>query len=171
MKSIDVAIVLACVTYVAPSGERLDAASQAAGTPPITRGSAAAAAFAWPAAVETAFKEKYPNATVKAVIKETAAGKIMYEVESVDGGRRRNIDYNPDGTIIRYEEELAPGEVPAAVRAALKVRYPAATVTLWERLYTTADNSANYECHLRGAAVGEAVLTPDGKWISPKGAR
>jgi hypothetical protein len=167
MKSIDV-IIIALVLGVAPSGERLDAASQAAGAPARA---GKPAAFAWPAAVETAFKEKYPKATVKAVIKETAAGKTMFEVESIDAGRRRNIDYNPDGTIIRYEEELAEGEVPAAVRAALKTRYPAATVTLWERLYTTADNSANYECQLRGAAVAEALLTPDGKWVSPKGGR
>ena len=34
---------------------------------------------------------------------------------------------------------------------------------------TAADNSANYECQLSGAAVREVILTPDGKWISPKG--
>ena len=123
----------------------------------------------WPVAVETAFKQRYPKATVKAVIRELSAGKTIYEVESVDGGRRRNIDYNADGTILTYEEELTEGEVPAAVRAAIKTRYPAAVVTLWERLYTAADKNANYECQLSGAAVREVILTPDGKWISPKG--
>lgn len=169
MNTFHAVIVVTLVSGLAAAFEQLNATSPQAAAPAAR--TPAAAPLAWPGAVEAAFRQKYPKATVKAVLKEVAAGKTMYEVESVDSGRRRNIDYNPDGTIIRYEEELAPGEVPAAVRAALKVRYPAATVTLWERLYTTADNSANYECHLRGAAVGEAVLTPDGKWISPKGAR
>jgi len=123
--------------------------------------------FAWPGAVEAAFKQKYPKATVKAVIKETVAGKTVYEVESIDNGRHRNVDYNPDGTIIRYEEELTEEEVPAVVRAAVKTRYPKAAIKLWERLYTSADNSANYECHLTGAGVSEVILTPDGKWVSP----
>jgi hypothetical protein len=141
-------------------------ASQAAARPAQTP--RASQQFAWPAAVETAFKRKYPKATVKAVIKETEAGKTVYEVESIDNQRRRNIDYNPDGTIIRYEEELTEVEVPAVVLAAIKARYPRATITLRERLYTIKDNSANYECELKGAGVKEVILTPDGKWVSPK---
>jgi hypothetical protein len=57
--------------------------------------------------------------------------------------------------------------VPAVVLAASKTRYPKAVITLRERLYTTKDNSANYEFQLRGAAVAEVVLTPDGKWVLP----
>ena len=128
-------------------------------------------AFAWPGAVETAFKQKYPKATVKAVIKETVAGNTVYEVESIDNGRRRNIDYNPDGTIIRYEEELTEAEVPGVVRAAIKTRYPKAAITLRERLHTTKDKSANYEFQLTGAGVSEVILTPDGTWVSPKAGR
>jgi hypothetical protein len=124
--------------------------------------------LAWPGAVEAAFKKKYPKATVQAVIaEETAAGKRVYEVESIENGRRRNIDYNPDGTIIKYEEELTEAEVPAVVLAAIKTRYPKAVITLRERLYTTQDNSANYELQLQGAGVPEVILTPDGKWVLP----
>jgi hypothetical protein len=123
--------------------------------------------LAWPGAVEAAFKKKYPKATVQAVIAETEAGKPVFEVESIENGRHRNIDYNPDGTVIRYEEELREAEVPAVVLAAIKTRYPKAVITLRERLYTTKDNSANYELQLQGAAVPEVVLTPDGKWVLP----
>jgi hypothetical protein len=146
-------------------------ASQASARPATARTPRASRELAWPGAVESAFKQKYPKATVEAVMKETVAGKTVYEVESIDNGRRRNIDYNPDGTIIRYEEELTEAEVPAAVRAAIKTRYPKAAITLWERLYIIKDNSANYECQLRGADVGEVILTPDGKWVSPKAVR
>jgi hypothetical protein len=123
--------------------------------------------LAWPGAVEAAFKKKYPKATVQAVIAETEAGKPVFEVESIENGRHRNIDYNPDGTVIRYEEELREAEVPAVVLAAIKTRYPKAVITLRERLYTTQDNSANYELQLQGAGVPEVILTPDGKWVLP----
>jgi hypothetical protein len=143
-------------------------ASQASTKPATAQTARASQQFAWPAAVETAFKQKYPKATVKAVIKEVEAGKTIYEVESIDAARRRNIDYNADGTIIRYEEELSEADVPAVVHAAIKTRYPKAAIALRERLYTTKDNSANYEFQLTGAGVAEVILTPDGKWISPK---
>jgi hypothetical protein len=145
--------------------------TDAAGVAPAAQAPRPSAAFGWPSSVETAFKQKYPKATVKAVIKETEAGKTVYEVESVDNGRRRNVDYNADGTIIRYEEELTEAEVPSVVRAAVKARYPGAAINVWERLYTTRDNSANYECQLSGAGVAEGILTPDGKWVSPKARR
>lgn len=122
-----------------------------------------------PPAIEAVFKQKWPNAVAKNVSKETEAGKTFYEVESVDAGRRRDINFNPDGTIILYEEELKASEVPAVVLAAVAKRYPKAKITLWERLYTIKDNSANYEFGITGAgSVKEIILTPDGTWVSPK---
>ena len=133
---------------------------------------ASAAKLAWPAAVEAAFKRKYPNATVKAVSKETDAGQTTYEVESVDAGKRRDLVYQPDGTVVDYEEELKASEVPAAVLAAIKTRYPKATITAYWHLFTPKDGSVNYEIDLKGAgSVAEVVLTPEGKWISPKDSR
>jgi len=121
-----------------------------------------------PAAIEAAFKQAYPNAVVKSVSKETEDGKVQYEVESLDGGRRRDINYNPDGTVILYEEALTEADVPAVVVAAIKARYPKATITTRERLYVMKDKSANFELGLKGAPVGEVVLTPEGVWVSPK---
>jgi len=141
-----------------PATQAKPAAPKPAVTPPTRM----------PAAVEAAFKKAYPNATVKNVAKETENGKVQYEVESVDGGRRRDINYNPDGTVILYEEELTEADVPAVVVAAIKARYPKATITTRERLYTMADKSANYEFILKGAGVSEVILTPEGTWVSPK---
>jgi hypothetical protein len=144
------------------------AAKPAAPTAKPAPQAAKAAKLAWPAAVEAAFKKSYPNATVKAVSKEVEGGKTIFEVESIDNGRRRDINYNPDGTVILYEEELKESEVPPAVMAAIKKRYPKATATTFERLFVTKDNSANYEIILKGAPVKDVVLTPDGTWVSPK---
>lgn len=122
-----------------------------------------------PPAIDQAFKTAYPNATIKNVSKETEAGKPVYEVESVDGGRRRDLIYRPDGTVVSFEEELADADVPAAVSQAIKARYPKATVTFRERLVTGA--TVQYEIQLKGAGPGEVTLTPDGKWVSPKAAK
>jgi len=124
------------------------------------------AAAKLPPAIEAAFRKAYPNATIKHVSKETENGKTLWEVESIDGGRARDLNYNADGTVAYYEEALTENEIPTAVTAAIKTRYPKATITRRERLYK--DGAANYEFGLKGAGVSEAILTPDGTWVSPK---
>ena len=122
-----------------------------------------------PAAVNAAFKKAYPNATMKLVTKEVENGKTVYEVESVDNGRRRDLVYNPDGNVIIIEDEMTEAEFPAAVAAAIAKRYPKATITLREKLTITKGSVVQYEAQLKGAGtVTEAILTVDGKWVSPK---
>ena len=88
-------------------------------------------------AIEAAFKKAYPNATIKNVTKEIEDGKTLYEVESVDNGKRRDIIYNPDGSVVIIEDEMTQAEFPAAVAAAIAKRYPRATITLREKLTIT----------------------------------
>jgi Putative beta-lactamase-inhibitor-like, PepSY-like len=121
---------------------------------------------ALPPAIEKAFKSSYPNATIKKVMKETQAGKPVYEVESVDNGKRRDLMYQPDGTVISYEEELTQADVPDAVLKAIKTRYPKAQMTRYEKL--VEKGTSTFEIQLKGAGVSEAVLMPDGTWVSPK---
>ena len=122
-----------------------------------------------PAAIAAAFKKAYPNATIKSVTKELAVGKTAYEVESVDNGRRRDLIYNADGSVVMIEDEMTEAEFPAAVAAAITKRYPKATITLREKLTITKGSVVQYEAELKGAgAVTEAILTVDGKWVSPK---
>ena len=85
--------------------------------------------------------------------------------ESVDRGLHRDLNYKADGTVIDLEEEVAEADFPASVAAAIKTRYPKATVVKRERL--TKGATVTYEIQLKGGP-GEVVLTPDGKWISPK---
>ena len=121
-----------------------------------------------PAPIQAAFKKAYPNATIKNVIKETDAGKTVYEVESVENGRGRNIDYNPDGSVISFEDELTKAEFPPAVAAAIAKRYPKATITLREKLTITKGALVQYEAELTGAgSVTEVILTIDGTWVLP----
>jgi len=118
-----------------------------------------------PPAVDAAFKAAYPTATINNVSKEKEGGQEIYEVESVDRGLHRDLNYKADGTVIAMEEEVAEADLPAGVAAAIKTRYPKATVVKREKL--TKGTTVTYEVQLKGGP-GEVELTPDGKWVSPK---
>ncbi len=116
-----------------------------------------------PAAVVAAFQKAYPNATIKRVATEHEGGKLVYEVESVDQGRRRDILYTPEGNTIEVEEEIQQSALPEAVLATVKKQHPRATISKCEKV--TRGATIEYEIHLKGAAVRELVLSPDGKLI------
>ncbi len=124
---------------------------------------------ALPAAIKAAFTKAYPNATIKHVSKETEGGVTVFEVESMDAGLSRDLIYKADGTLMSYEEQIAESAVPAPVLAAIKARYPKATITLREK--TFQGTTISYEFGLKGAPVASVELTPEGKWISPKAAK
>jgi hypothetical protein len=139
---------------------------QAAQTAPQSKPAAKAPDSKMPAAVEAAFKKAYPNATVKNVSKEKEDGQEQYEIESIDGGHRRDLNYKPDGTLISYEEEITEAMVPPAVVSAIKAKYPKATFSTTEKLFK--DGTMSYEIGLKGAKAKEVTLSADGKWIEPK---
>jgi hypothetical protein len=119
-----------------------------------------------PPAVKAAFTEAYPHATVTRIIHEKAHGEEQYEIESVDHDMKLDVHYKRDGSVIVVEQEVAAADVPAAVTAAIRTRYPTSTVTLSMR--ATEKKSTYYDISLEGAPVTAVQLTPDGKWISPK---
>lgn len=127
-----------------------------------------ASKVALPAAIESAFKAAYPTATINHVSKEKENGQDIYEIESIDHGLHRDLNYKSDGTVIEVEEEVAEADFPAAVATAIKTRYPKATIVKREKLIK--NGTTNYEVALKGGP-GEVVLTPDGKWVSPKPAK
>lgn len=122
-----------------------------------------------PAAVTSAFKAAYPDAIIKNVSHETEDGIEQYEIESTNHGKGLDVNYKPDGSLLVVEEQLAPGDLPAAVTAAISKRYPKATLGTCER--ATEHDKVSYEIGLKGAPVKTVQLNPDGTWISPKAAK
>ena len=118
------------------------------------------------AAVVAAFQKAYPNATIKRVTTEREGGKLVYEVESVDQGRRRDILYTPEGNAIEVEEEIAQSALPQAVLATVKKQHPKATISKCEK--ATRGATTEYEIQLKGADLRELVLSPDGRLIKAK---
>lgn len=96
-----------------------------------------------PAAVMSAFKTAYPNATIRGYAREKENGKVFYEIESREGTTTRDVLYNPDGAVAEIEESLAATDLPAEVQQAMKEKYPKAVITKAER--TTAGNKVSYE--------------------------
>jgi hypothetical protein len=117
-----------------------------------------------PKAILDAFKKAYPKAVIKNVAEEKADGKTTWEVESTDGGLARDLVYNPDGTVVDIEEEVTAASLPPAVTAALKAKYPKATVTKAEKLIT--GKTFVYELTIAGAGEVKSIeLTADGKAV------
>jgi hypothetical protein len=153
-------LIAACLALAAP-GTFAQATKQAAKPALVTKAADPAAKV--PAPILAAFKQAYPNATIKAAAKEMENGKIEWEVESIDNGLARDLVYNPDGTVVEIEEQVAPASLPAAVTDAIKVKYPKATITKAEKLMKGA--ALTYEMALTGAAVKSIEITPDGKIV------
>lgn len=119
-----------------------------------------------PAPVTAAFKAAYPHATIRGTAKETEGGKTVYEVESVENGRSRDLIYAADGQVIEIEEQMNPADLPAPVTAGLKKLYPTATVAVAEKL--TRGKTIQYELTIKGAAKKSVSFTPDGKPVPPE---
>src|SRR5258708_12419879 len=77
-----------------------------------------------PAAVITAFRASYPNATIRGYAQEKENGKVFYEIESREGTTQRDILYNADGTVAEIEESIAATDLPAAAQEAIHNNYP-----------------------------------------------
>src|SRR4051812_33723676 len=81
-----------------------------------------------PPPVLKAFKAKFPEAKIKAAIKEVEDGKTVYEIESTSNGLTIDAVLKPDGEFVNYEKEIKADDLPAAAASAVKAKYPKAKV-------------------------------------------
>ena len=118
-----------------------------------------------PAAVITAFKTSYPNALIRGYAEEKEEGKLYYEIESREGTTRRDVLYNPDGTVAEVEESIDTNALPAAALQVIRQKYPRGVILLAEK--TTAGDKIGYEVAVRN---GKARITlefdADGKELT-----
>lgn len=87
-----------------------------------------------PAAVMTAFRSAYPQATIKGFAREKENGEVFYEIESVENKMSRDILYHADGTVAEIEETIAAGDLTPEVQQAIQKKYPGAAVVKAERV-------------------------------------
>ena len=77
-----------------------------------------------PAAVMKAVKDEFPDAEVQSAEKEVANGKSTFEITLEEDDRDITMSLKEDGTILEIEKEVAVKDLPAAVRLALRAKYP-----------------------------------------------
>jgi hypothetical protein len=115
-----------------------------------------------PAAVMSAFKAAYPNATIRGHAKEKKDGKVVYEIESREGTLQRDILYYADGTVAEIEESIAATDLPSEVQEAFRKQYPKAVITLAEK--TTIGDKISYEVSGKvGRKKVSMELDPNGR--------
>jgi hypothetical protein len=90
-----------------------------------------------PRAVQNALKDRFPEAEVTSIEKETEDGKVVYDIELKHKGRKYEMDILEAGTILEIEKEIEAKDLPQVVAKGIEARYPRATlkqVICWPRI-------------------------------------
>lgn len=122
-----------------------------------------------PAAVK-AMKAKYPKAQVVKVEREDDDSMVVIEFTLKDGETTLEAEFTPEGKFVKEEAEVAEKDVPAAVAAAFKQKYPDAKPSKVERV-TTGDGPGvvKYEFDITDAGKEcEVYFSADGKFLEKK---
>jgi Putative beta-lactamase-inhibitor-like, PepSY-like len=115
-----------------------------------------------PGAVLKSIQAKFPGAKLEEAAKEVEDGKTTYEVEFTFKEGEYTVSVKPDGTIEEIEREVAIKDLPAAVLAALKAKYPKATLDEAEEV--TAGTKVTYEVLVKRKGKKDRQVT-----LNPKG--
>jgi hypothetical protein len=116
-----------------------------------------------PGAVLKSINAKFPGAKLEEAAKEVEDGKTTYEVEFTFKEGEYTASVNADGTIEEIEREVAIKDLPVAVFAALKAKYPKAT--LGEAEEVTAGTKVTYEVLVKrkGKKARQVALNTKGR--------
>src|SRR2546425_13146114 len=82
-----------------------------------------------PPTVQRTVDEQSKGASIRGYSSEVEGGKLEYEVQLTVNGHSRDVSIAPDGTVLEVEEQVALGELPAAVREGLNKLAGAGTIT------------------------------------------
>ena len=116
-----------------------------------------------PPAVQRTVDEQSKGASIRGYSSEVEGGKLEYEVQLTVNGHSRDVSIAPDGTVLEVEEQVALGELPAAVREGLNKLAGAGTITRVESI-TKLGTLAAYEAQVRtGSKRSEIQVGPDGR--------
>jgi uncharacterized membrane protein YkoI len=127
-----------------------------------------------PAKVLAAVKGRFPGAKITSASRERADGKVVYDIELEQKGRKYEMDIQEDGTILEVEKEVPLKEVPEAVTRALQAKYPGATIEIVMEVNLVKDKKEtpdHYEVTIVGAdkKKKEVIVSLDGKSVKGEG--
>jgi hypothetical protein len=123
-----------------------------------------------PQKVKDTLKAKFPGATVTTATKTVENNEVIFDIEMTRNGRKHEMDCKEDGTIVNFENEVAPKDLPKAVSDAVMAKYPGATIKSCMEVMITKDNKdivEEYELQIETTDKKEVevAVSPDGKSV------
>jgi Putative beta-lactamase-inhibitor-like, PepSY-like len=125
-----------------------------------------------PKAVRAAVKAKFPEGKLIKAAKEEDEGKTIYEVVVEEEDAKIDVAVSAKGKILEVERTIEPKELPKAVAATLKSKYPKAKIKKAERVvkYEEDEEEKFFEVLLasKGKEDVEVKLSAKGKILDDK---
>jgi uncharacterized membrane protein YkoI len=81
-----------------------------------------------PEKISAAVNGRFPGAKVNAAEKEVEDGKVVYDIELTQDGKKYEMDVHDDGTVIEIEKQVEASKLPAAGVKAIEAKYPKSTI-------------------------------------------
>jgi uncharacterized membrane protein YkoI len=142
----------------------------------VARGDEAKDVDKIPKAVMDTLKAKFPKAKIDKWTKETENGKVMYDIEFKQDGRKTEADIAEDGTLLNFEREFDAKDLPKAVTEAVEKKYPRSKIKEVMEITDIKDKKevhGGFEIVLKTADKKEVEVTvaKDGKVLEDSGAK
>ena len=116
-----------------------------------------------PPAVEKTVAAESAGATIKGFSQEKEKGETFYEAELVVNGHSKDVLIDASGSVVEVEEEVAPGSLPAEVKAGLQAKAGKGKILKVESL-TKKGKLVAYEAKVESnGKKSEIQVGPDGK--------
>ena len=123
-----------------------------------------------PKAVVAAVEAKFPGATIKQAEKEVEDGQTIYELGITHDGHAIDVSAKADGTIVAVEKEIKADDLPAAVSAAVKAKYPTAKIKKAEEVEEKGKTTYEVIVEKSAGKDVELVLDKTGKILEEEDA-
>ena len=98
-----------------------------------------------PKAVTEALKKRFPKGELASASKSGEQGKEVFEVSVKEGVLKADVNLSADGTITGMEKQIAEKDLPKDVAAAVKSKYPTATIKLCEEVISVKDGKESLD--------------------------
>jgi hypothetical protein len=126
-----------------------------------------------PTGVLAAVRAKFPEGKLMGAAKEEEDRKMTYEVTLSDSGAKIDVAVSAKWKILEVEKTIDAKELPEAVAATIRTKYPTAKVSKAEQTikYEEAEEETTYEVVLSTAGKKdvEVELSPKGKVLDDEG--
>jgi len=114
-------------------------------------------------AVHEVLQKVYPAATEFEYEEESVDGKIAYEVQFKDKGKKFELFYSADGALIETEEEIRISKLPKAVVKSIKKEHPHARLKEAEQILNPDGTVRAYEVEFSDSKKAfELEIDPSG---------